>query len=502
MASVIVEKTEKQKLKEKRPSLTCQVIKGSFWVFSLKIVSQFLAFGKIIILARLLDPKDFGLFGMAFLASSILYSFSQAGVTQALVQKKGAIDEYLSTAWIINIGRNILIATGMFFGAPLVGGFFNNQQVVNIVRVLALSPLFLAFNNPKTVFFQKEFEFNKQFICEISAIVSEIVVAVTLAFLWRNVWALVWGVIAGSITRLVSTYIVYQYRPSFQFDVPKAKELFRFGKWVFGSNVLFFLYLQAEDLLIGKILGAAALGFYQMAYKISNLPVTQITQVISNITFPAYAKLQDNLQGLKDAYLRILKVTIFLFAPIAGIILVLAPDFTRLFMGKKWMSIVGTIQMLSIAGLLRSIMSTTGPVFYAVGKPRIETHWQIVRLLALAVFIWPLMKYGGFFGVSVAVVLSSSVAAIGFIFEVFKLLKCTIDEFLNQIVFPGISTLIMCIGLYVAKNAFSSVEFLVLFILLMIGAVAYNGMNYIFSKFWGYDIYSLIGDITKKTGVI
>ncbi len=109
---------------------------------------------------------------------------------------------------------------------------------------------------------------------------------------------------------------------------------------------------QGDDILVGKLLGVSALGFYQLAYKLSNIPAIEIAHATSRVTFPAYSKLQDNLPRLREAYLRVLQLTAFLSFAIAGVILVLASDFTRIALGEKWMPMVPTVQALCIFGMI------------------------------------------------------------------------------------------------------------------------------------------------------
>src|SRR4030042_3231124 len=122
-------------------------------------------------------------------------------------------------------------------------------------------------------------------------------------------------------------YVISSYRPRLQLNRTQARELFRFGKWIAGTSILIFLIINGDDIFVGKLLGVVMLGFYQMAYKISNTPTTEITLVISQISFPAYSKLQDNLPKLKDAFLMILKLTAFISFPLAAFIFIIAPEF-------------------------------------------------------------------------------------------------------------------------------------------------------------------------------
>jgi O-antigen/teichoic acid export membrane protein len=191
------------------------------------------------------------------------------------------------------------------------------------------------------------------------------------------------------------------------FDWQQFKELFSFGKWVLGSTVLIFLVLNGDAIFVGKILGLTALGFYQLAYKFSNMPSTEITYVISQVTFPAYSKLQDNLPRLRDAYLKVLQITAFLSFPIAGLIFVLAPDFIRIFLGEKWMPMMTAMRILVFRGLITTIGAGNGALLQAVGRPDILTKLNAIKLTIIMILIYPLSVKWGIAGTSSVVFLSA-----------------------------------------------------------------------------------------------
>jgi O-antigen/teichoic acid export membrane protein len=239
-------------------------------------------------------------------------------------------------------------------------------------------------------------------------------------------------------------------------DKEKTKSLLNFGQWVWVSSILIFLVTQGDDILVGKLLGVAALGFYQLAYKISNMPATEITHVISQVTFPAYSKIQDNVPKLRDAYLKVLQLTVFLSFPVAGLIFVLAPDFTMIFLGEKWMPMVPAIQVLVFAGLIRSIAATQGNIFYAVGKPKIDTVLQVIRLAVLAIFIYPFSVKWGILGASIVVLMSIATATIGFIVMSVRITKCDIMQFAKLIILPFINMGIMVFVILKFRNVLST----------------------------------------------
>lgn len=463
-------------------SLSKRIERGGIWIFSLRIANRSLGFIRTIILARLLAPHDFGLFGIALLAIATLETFSQTGFQAALVQKKKNVEPYLDTAWTISAIRGIILSLILFSSAPLIANFFDSAQATLIIKVIAVSTLLSGFRNIGIIFFQKELEFNKQFLYEISATLVDLTVAITLAFILRNVWALVWGGLAANFVRVFMSYIIHPYRPRIKLEKEKFQELFGFGKWILGSSILVFLITQGDDIFVGKMLGVTVLGFYQMAYLISNLPATEITHVISQVTFPAYSKLQDDLPKLREAYLKILQLTAFVSIPLAGVIFILAPEITNIFLGDKWMPMVPAIEALVLAGLLRSISATTGSVFQAVGKPEIITKWQPVRLLVLAAVIYPFTVQWGILGTSLAVVSCNLISTVGFSVKVVRVIQCNAGSFLKRIILPSISTLAVISIIAILKNKITMVRALELILLIGISILIYLGATYILDK--------------------
>jgi lipopolysaccharide exporter len=473
-------------------SLSRRVAKGGSWVFALRVLENGLKFIKLVIVARLLAPQDFGLFGIALLAMSALETFSQTGFQAALVQKKGDITPYLDNAWTVSIMRGLFLFCILFFGAPYIALFFNNPKAAPIIQVIGASLLVGGLTNSGIVYFQKELEFNKQFFYRLSTTIVDFAVVLIAGLILRNVWALVFGLLAGSLAGVIASYIIHPYRPRIRLDFTKARELFGFGRWVFGSAVLVFLVTQGDDAFVGKFLGATMLGFYQMAYRISNMPATEITHVISQVSFPAYAKIQAEKSRLKEAYLRILQITAFLSCLIAGLILVLAPDFTEIFLGQKWMFMVPAMQVLACAGLVRSIAATTGPLFYAVGMPRVDTRWQFIRLLVMAVLIYPCTAQGGIVGASIAVLVSIVASTVGFSYKAMAITGHRLMGFGKSVLPPLINGTIMVAAVFFLKHWIGIQGLLGFLALFTIGTTLYCVLAYLFNRRGTDDIRWLV----------
>jgi len=479
-------------------SLTQRTVRGGVWVFALNLTSRGLRLISTIILARLLLPSDFGLVGIALIAISALELFTRTGFDAALIQKKGAVTEYLDTTWLVSVIRGIVLAVILFSLSPIIARFFENAEAEPVLRVMAITMVFVGFRNIGVMYFRKELRFEKQFIFNLGITLTTISVSIPLAFLLRSVWAIIYGALAGSLMELILSYVLHPYRPKFKFDSGKAKELFSFGKWILGSGVLVFLVTQGDDIFVGKLLGVTLLGLYQIAYRISNLPATEIAHVISRVTFPAYSKLQDNTAKLREGYLKVLQLTSFILFPLAGGIFILAPDFTQIFLGSKWMPMVPAMQVLAFAGLVRAVGVTTGPVFLATGKPEVDTRWQIIRLLVLAALIYPLAIRWEILGVSLAVLLSILVPTLGFSFRVIKITECGIIEFIKRIVLPLIGGTIMVLSISILKNYVKTVRIWEFFLFIGVGIIVYLGWAFLSDRFLNYRVRMIFKEILNS----
>lgn len=465
-------------------SLSKKVVSGGTWVFTLHIVSQLLHLIRTVILARLLVPHDFGLAGVAMLAISTLGAFTSTGFGAALIQKKGDINRYLNVAWTVQLFRSFVLAIILFFIAPSIATFFKEPQAGMILRVLVVTELFRGVANIGVIYFPKELEFHKEFWYRFIPTLIDFIVAVPVAFILRSVWALVFGSIAGGLATVIMGYIIHPYRPHLSFELSKAKELFNFGKWVFGSSILVFLITQGDDIFVAKLLGISALGFYLMAYRLSNMPATEITHVISRVTFPAYSKLQDNIPKLREGFLRTVEATASLSLPLTVGIFILAPDFIRLFLGEKWMPMVTALRILSISGLMRSIVAT-GVVFRGIGQPNLAFWMNLIRLVVIATFIYPLTVRYDINGTAIAVLLGI-IAAIPFWWKASsRVVKYSTQKFLRYRLLPPIvGSILMAIVILISQSAFSRIGLVEFIGLIIIGVISYIASQLLSWKFY------------------
>lgn len=458
--------------------LSKKVIKGSFWVFSLAIVNRGLSFLRLIVLARLLVPADFGFLEIAMLSIATLESITQTGFQAALIQKKGNIEKYLDTVWTVSAIRGAVLFCILFFSAPVIAGFFHSPEAISVIKVIAISTVLAGFRNIGILFFQKDLKFHKRFFFEFSATVVDFTVAISLAFVLRNYWALIWGGIAANFIRLLMSYIIHPYRPKLRLRGHEFKELFEFGKWIFGSSIVALIVTQGDDIFVGKMMGVAALGLYKMAYLISNMQATEISHVISQVTYPAYSKLQDHPDRLKQAYSKIVQVTLTLSIPISIAIVLLADRFTSLFLGSKWLAVAPLMKLLALTGLLRSIAATAGPLFQGVGKPALDLKMNLWRMAVMLLTIYPFSVYYGINGVCLSVLLSVATTIPIWVTASMKYAHLSLKDLMKILNYPLIGSGLIATTIWLFANMIDKFEMQGFIFLILMITLTYGGFLY------------------------
>jgi O-antigen/teichoic acid export membrane protein len=382
-----------------------QSVTGGIWLTALNVSGRVFQILTLIFLARLLTPAAFGIIGVATVVIVGLKRVSKLGLDDALIYNKNEnVDGYLNTAWMLEAGRGVLIGVVVFAAAPLIASFFSEPEVLDIIRVMAVAQVLLGLKNPAIVYFRKDFEFHRQFVYEVGGEGAYFFIALAYALVEPTVWALAAGYVARGAVRFVLSYLLHGYRPWPSFDLQRAREMINYGKWITGESVLNYVSKQGDDIFVGWLLGSAALGFYQFAYRLSNAPATEVTHVISQVSFPAYSKVQDDKEALRSGFYRTVRLSTFLVAPMAVGIAVVAPVFVIAFLGEQWQPMIVPMQLLAVYGMVRGYLASFGSVWRATGDQDYLVKVQLLTIVLIAIPIYPAATAYGLVGVSAVIV--------------------------------------------------------------------------------------------------
>ena len=366
----------------------------------------------MVILARLLSPIDFGILGLATLSINFFTVFSETGIESALIQKDKINRKQLDTAWTIGLVRGLVLCFLLIMSADWLASYFQNSTLASVLKVMAVVCVLGGFVNIGLVYFQRELEFQKKVKLDIMSDFVGAVAAIILAFWLKNVWALVLGSIAWGITKTFGSYFMHPYRPRLFWDLSIAKNLLNFGKHIFWVAIVTFIVTCGDDAIVGKLLGLSALGYYMMAYNIANIPVSSLAGIIGRILFPAFSKLQHEPVRLSEALKKVTELVFIVLLPVTVLIMLLARDFTLIFLGDKWLPIVPALQILSLLGLFRGLVNVFSPVQLALNRPDIQSRNKTLELVILLLLIYPLTNKWGIVGASWTVTLVYFASAI------------------------------------------------------------------------------------------
>ncbi|MBI5044744.1 MAG: lipopolysaccharide biosynthesis protein [Candidatus Levybacteria bacterium] len=379
---------------------------GVSWVSGFRVSSRVITFFRIIVLARILSPSQFGLFGIATLVLAFLEILTETGINVFLVQQDDEIDHYIDNAWLISILRGTVIFFAILLLSPLIAMFFNSPHVVSLLQLISLVPLIRGFINPSIVKYQKNFHFQKEFYYRLVIFLFDSFVAVTLAVLTKDASSFVWGLVAGAILEVFLSFIFLHPRPHFTTNFTHVKRIIHSGKWVTLFGVFNFIAQKGDNIMVGRIMGTTSLGIYEMGYNLSTLPISEVSDVVNKVVFPIYVKIRNDYQRLRIAFFKIMLIVSSVVILFSTTIFLLPKEVIILFLGEKWLDVFPILKILAIYGLLRGILGTTASLFLSLKKQRYVAIMTFVRVITLMVLVYPFTMQWGLHGTSMSALLS------------------------------------------------------------------------------------------------
>jgi len=398
-------------------------LKGISWMSVFRVFTRVLSFLKIAVLARVLTPSQFGVFGIASLVLALLEILTETGVNIILIQTKKDIEEYIDSAWVVSIIRGIIISTVIIISSPFIAGFFKTPEAINILLLISIVPFIKGFINPAEVKFRKELNFSYEFWFRSFIFLVDSVVAIIFALFTHSVYSLVFGLIAGAIVEVVISFVLIKPIPKLKFKSNYLNEILHKGKWITAYGILNYFSDNGDNIIVGRVLGSSALGIYQMAYKISILPITEVSDVISQVVFPVYTKIEGDIKRLIKAYIKTMLVIFVGTLTIGMLVFIFPTEIVRLILGPQWLSAVPVLKILAIYGILRSIAGPSSALFLSRGKQNYITAMTFIRFLTLIITIYPLILMYGMIGAGYSALISVLAEFPVIIYFIFKILR-------------------------------------------------------------------------------
>jgi O-antigen/teichoic acid export membrane protein len=437
-------------LQPKSPSLTHTASRGAAWALAGNITVSAVSFVGTTILARMLEPKDFGLIGMATVVTGIVGLFGNFGLGAALVQKKDVTHEDLCTAFWANMAAGGALAVVCVLISPLAMVFFKEKAVQWILICLAFNFVISAVASVHSMIIYKRLQMRSLAIRDIGGRVIRVGVMIIAAFCGLRFWSIVIGMIAERIFRTVTYYYLDPWRPTRVFSRQRFNEMFRYGRNLLGSGFLGYLNSNMDFIVTGRVLGADLLGFYQMAYNLPNLVKDYINDSIGAVSFPLFCKVQDDNERLSRGLLRIIRFVALGTFPILAGLAFTARDFIFVAYGEKWLPVVVPLQILCFYVALACSSTATGSIFNAKGRPDLGLKWGLFRLPATVIAILMGVHFGGIAGVAWGMLIVQ-VISLAMVYQAFQIIKGDLREYWNAL-YPAAAACIVMIAALIMIN--------------------------------------------------
>ena len=367
--------------------LGTRVASATVWSYAAHAIGRGSVLVGLAVVARLLSPQEFGVFGMAMVAVNLLEVVKDFGLRPAVIYLLGSEEPgpVLDTAFYLSVGTGAALTALVFALAGPAGGFFGDAAVTGLMQVISLYFVIAGVHAIPDAILRHRLDFRRRFWVEVSSPVGRFGLAAVLAAAGFGAWSLAIGQVAGIVAAALLAVGLAGWRPRLRFRVESARQLARFAGQLSLIDVLAALIYNLDYLMVGYFLGSTALGLYSLAYKLPEAALIGTAYVFSTVLLPTYVRLSGDLAQLRAGFLRAFHYIGLALAPVAAGIAVLAPVLVPLLFGDEWRDAVPVVQLLAISAFVQGMLFTVGSALVAAGRPRAV----IVAQLASAATVIP-----------------------------------------------------------------------------------------------------------------
>lgn len=463
------------------------------WTYTSYYSGKLLVFLSTIILARLLSQDDFGVAGYAIVVINSLKVLSDLGVGEAVIYMKKD-ERATDTAFWLNIMVGLALFAITWFSAPLIGTFFDDPRAIPVTRALSFNFPIASLGYMHDITLRKQLSFKQKFIPDLSQSIAKGVFSITLAFMGYGAWSLIYGQLLGTVVAAAAYWIIVPWRPTLRFDRFLSKELLRFGLNIVAVSALSVFLNNLDAILIGRYLGAAALGVYTLAMRIPEMLVMQFNALVSRVIYPFYAKIREDSNSLKRGFLVTARYTTLTTMPMGiGVAVVAKPLILTLF-GDKWLEAVSVMQALALYTVIVSLVYSAGDVYKAQGRPEILTRLTLLEgALLLPSFYFVLTTQSNVALVAwVRVAVASLLSVLGLIIAS-RMLSVTARD-LFEVISPALgAALLMAFVVGVTLTQIDQLHYVAQLVIgIVLGGMTYLGAIWFFQRELLLDGYNML----------
>lgn len=453
-----------------------KVITSIFWKLLERFGAQMVSLIVSIILARLIAPEEYGLIALITIFITISNVFIESGLGTALIQKKDADDLDFSSVFYFNILISVVLYIVLYLFAPMIAKFYNNIQLVPIIRVFGISLIVAGIKGIQNAYVSKKMIFKKFFVSTIIGTILSAIIGISMAYRGFGVWALVAQQLSNTIIDTCILWGTVKWRPIFKFSISRLKTLFGFGWKMLISSLIDTLYNQMYGLVIGKVYSPESLAYYNKGNQFPELITTNINGAISAVMLPALSREQDDKVKLKRIMKKTIKISTFILFPAMFGMVAIAQPLVTIVLTDRWIPCVPIFQMLCFSYLLWPIHTINLQAISALGRSDIYLKLEILKKVVGIIILIITIP----FGINIMVLGKIVMSLISTFINAYpnkKLLKYSYTEQLKDLSGYLLISIIMFLVIYPIQFLKINV-WAVMLIQVSIGSIIYLAISY------------------------
>jgi O-antigen/teichoic acid export membrane protein len=384
-----------------------KVVRGGMLLLTGQIVARLTGLVSIAILARLLDPYDYGIVALATVFIGLADTITNIRIGSAILRIPNPDRDHFDTAFTVSIFRGAIITILMFTISGWIAEYYNDSHISDALVVLALVPAISGAANPRLIIFEKSLNFKVILTISVSVTIIGTISTILFAFILRNFWALVLGSIVPQVAYVIISYIVIRYRP--RFSIRHLKTFISFGGWLSAANVIEYADNKLPVLLVGAKLGSSNLGIYSMGSRLAQIVSNELLAPLFRVLYPGLASVAHDEERLRQAYYRSQEMVLATIMPVGIGVALCANEIILVVAGPKWIEAATVVEFIAPIMALNTMATPVQALVMVTG----DTRSLFLRNLANLILRAPLIVGGlylfGFIGMLVAFVIAGTV---------------------------------------------------------------------------------------------
>lgn len=375
-------------------TLKKKAVTGIAWTSIERFGTYFIQLIISIIIARILSPNDFGIIGMTAIFMAVATTLLDSGFGNALIQNQKRNETDYSTAFYFNAAVGVILYIILYFSAPSIARFYETPILIPVCRVIGLTLILNSLTIPQTAKLTAEFRFKElSYITIISQLITGII-AIIAAYNNAGIWALVLQSVSSCFLRIILIEYVTRWIPTKRFSMQSFKWMFSFGSKILCSGIINTIYNNLYTLVIGKIYNPTQVGYYTQGDKFAVLPSNTLLQIVMKVAYPLMAEVQNDTEKLRNAYLKFLRIPIFILYPVLIGLIVYAHPLIYLLLGEKWLPAVPILQILCIGSFFDPLTHINLNILYVKGRTDLVLKLEVIKKSLAFLILFTMIPFG------------------------------------------------------------------------------------------------------------